>query len=160
MIHIFQPLYFAICFSWQEFVFIYMNKAKGFLNFGFQKEGMNLLLSSGGLVAKSCLTLTSPWTVACLVPLTVEFSRQEYWSGLPFPSLKVKVTESCPTLCDPHIVHGFIQARILEWVAFSVLQQIFPIQESNQVLLHCRWILYQLSYQGNPLLSSKMLLYL
>ena len=27
-----------------------------------------------------------PWTVACQAPLSVEFSRQEYWSGLPFPS--------------------------------------------------------------------------
>ena len=31
--------------------------------------------------------------------------------------VKVKVTQSCPTLCDP-IVHGILQARILEWVAF------------------------------------------
>ena len=31
----------------------------------------------------------------------------------------------------------------------SLLQRIFPIQESNQGLLHCRWILYQLSYQGS-----------
>ena len=30
----------------------------------------------------------------------------------------------------------------------SLLQQIFPTQESNQGLLHCRWILYQLSYDG------------
>ena len=30
----------------------------------------------------------------------------------------------------------------------SVLQGIFPTQESNRGLLHCRWILYQLSYQG------------
>ena len=140
MIHIFQPLHFAICFSWQEFVFIYMNKAKGVLNFGFQKEGMNLLLPSGGLVTKSCPTLESPWTVACLVPLTMEFSRQEYWSGLPLPSPKVKVTQSCPTLW-PHTIHGVLQARILDWVAFSLLQRIFPIQESNQVLLHCRRIL-------------------
>ena len=31
----------------------------------------------------------------------------------------VKVTQSCPTLCDPkdYTVHGFLQARILEWVA-------------------------------------------
>ena len=29
----------------------------------------------------------TPWTVACLAPLSMEFSRQEYWSGLPFPSL-------------------------------------------------------------------------
>jgi hypothetical protein len=29
----------------------------------------------------------TPWTVACQAPLYMEFSRQEYWSGLPFPSL-------------------------------------------------------------------------
>ena len=40
----------------------------------------------GGLVAKSCLNLATPWTVACQAPLSMEFSRQEYWSGLPFPS--------------------------------------------------------------------------
>ena len=38
-----------------------------------------------GLVAKSCLILTSPWTVACQAPLSMGFSRQEDWSGLPFP---------------------------------------------------------------------------
>ena len=27
----------------------------------------------------------TPWTVACQAPLFMEFSRQEYWSGLPFP---------------------------------------------------------------------------
>ena len=34
--------------------------------------------------------------------------------------MKVKVTQSCPTLCDPmdYKVHGILQARILEWVAF------------------------------------------
>ena len=32
----------------------------------------------------------------------------------------------------------------------SLLQQIFPTQESNQGLLHCRRILYQVSYQGSP----------
>ena len=40
----------------------------------------------GGLVAKSFLTLATPWTVACQAPLSMGFSRQEYWSGLPFPS--------------------------------------------------------------------------
>ena len=28
----------------------------------------------------------TPWTIAGLAPLSMEFSRQEYWSGLPFPS--------------------------------------------------------------------------
>ena len=32
----------------------------------------------------------------------------------------------------------------------TFLQQIFPTQELNQGLLHCRQILYQLSYQGSP----------
>ena len=34
--------------------------------------------------------------------------------------------------------------------SLSLLQQIFPTQESNRGLLHCRQILYQLSYQGSP----------
>ena len=34
--------------------------------------------SGGGLVAKLCPTLATPWTVACQAPLSVEFSRQEY----------------------------------------------------------------------------------
>ena len=45
-----------------------------------------LIFSGGGLVAKSCLTLVTPWTAACQAPLSMGFSRQEYWSGLPFPS--------------------------------------------------------------------------
>ena len=106
--------------------------------------------------------------------------------------VKVQVTQSWPTFCDPmaYIVHGILQARILEWVAFpfsgnlpnpgieprspalqadslpaepqgkpknigvgslSLLQWIFPTQESNWGLLHCRQILYQLSYQGSSL---------
>ena len=35
--------------------------------------------------------------------------------------------------------------------SLSLLQGIFPTQELNQDLLHCRWILYQLSYQGSPI---------
>ena len=37
-------------------------------------------------VTQSCLTLCDPWTIAHQVPLTLGFSRKEYWSGLPFPS--------------------------------------------------------------------------
>ena len=38
------------------------------------------------LVVQSCLTLATPWTVTHQTPLSMEFSRPEYWSGLPFPS--------------------------------------------------------------------------
>ena len=40
----------------------------------------------GGSVAKSCPTLVTPWTIAHQAPLSMGFSRQEYWSGLPFLS--------------------------------------------------------------------------
>ena len=35
---------------------------------------------------KLCPTLVTPWTVACQAPLSIGFSRQEYWNGLLFPS--------------------------------------------------------------------------
>ena len=37
-------------------------------------------------IAQSCLILCDPWTVAHQAPLSMGFSRQEYWGGLPFPS--------------------------------------------------------------------------
>ena len=45
-----------------------------------------LKVGGGGFIAKLCPTLATPWTVAWQAPLSVGFSRQEYWSGLPFPS--------------------------------------------------------------------------
>ena len=42
--------------------------------------------SGGGLGTESSPTLAAPWTVSCQAPLAMGFSRQEYWSGLPFPS--------------------------------------------------------------------------
>ena len=101
-------------------------------------------------------------------------------------TMKVKVTQWCPTLCDPmdYTVHRILQARILEWASIPFSRgssqprdwtwvscivggfftiwatreaqeywsgyQIFPSQEPNLGLLHCRWILYKLSYQGSP----------
>ena len=72
--------------------------------------------------------------------------------------------QSCLTLCHPmdcsppgSSVYGILQARILEWV-FHLFQGIFPIQGSNPGLLHCRWVLYCLSYQGSPLPTLLLLL--
>ena len=44
-----------------------------------------ILYESESEIAQSCLSAT-PWTVAYEAPPSMEFSRQEYWSGLPFPS--------------------------------------------------------------------------
>ena len=82
------------------------------------------------------------------------FFRQEYWSGLPFPSpgdlpdpgIKPKSpalqVDSLPSEPPEKPKNNIVGCR-------SLLQGIFPTQESNWSLLHCRWILYQ-SYQGSP----------
>ena len=48
------------------------------------------------------------------------------------------------------IVHGILQARILEWVAVPFSRGSSQTKGSNPGLPHCRWILYQLSHQGSP----------
>ena len=64
-----------------------------------------IFLSPGGgdgVVAKLSPTLVTLWTVALQAPLSMGFSRQEYWSQLPFPSpedLPIPGTEhGCPAL--------------------------------------------------------------
>ena len=65
-------------------------------------------------------SVTSSATASC--PYSIAF--QIGWSVLPAVPAnelgKVKVAQSCPTLCDPrdYTVHGNLQARILEWAAF------------------------------------------
>ena len=64
----------------------------------------------------------------------------------------VLAAQLCPTCWDSTdfslpgpSVHGILQARILEWIA--ILQGIFTTQNTNPGLLHCRQILYHLSYK-------------
>ena len=72
-------------------------------------------------------------------------------------SLTVSVAQPCLTLCDPmdYTVHGLLQGRILEWVAFPFSRGIFLTQGLNPGLPHCRQILYQLSHQESPLMFLK-----
>ena len=88
-------------------------------------------------------------------PPAVEAQCPNHWTTREDPLrgfLKVKVAQSCLTLCNPTdcTIHGTILARILEWVAYSLLQGIFPTQGLNSGLLHSRQILYQLSHEGSP----------
>ena len=112
--------------------------------------------------------------------------------------MKVKVSQSCPTLCNPmdYTVHGILQARILKWVACSSFRgspqlrdqiqvsciaggfftswatreaqehwsgwpipslEDLPDQELSWGLLHCRRILYQLSYKGSLIISLTLI---
>ena len=115
-------------------------------------------------------------TVALQVPLSVGFPRQEYWSRLPFPSQEILANpgmepvspalqvDSLPVCClgsPQYRVYG--QKKDTQKPNYSpwnflgqntrvgslfLLQRIFPTQGSNPGLLHCRWILYQLSHKG------------
>ena len=51
--------------------------------------------------------------------------------------LCVKITQLCPTLCDPmdHVVHGILQARILEWVAIPISRWFYQPRDWTQVSL-------------------------
>ena len=63
--------------------------------------------------------------------------------------VKVKVVSDC---LRPHGLYSpwNSSGQNIGVGSLSLLQGIFLTQESNQSLLHCRQILYQLSYQGNP----------
>ena len=65
----------------------------------------------------------------------------------------MKVAQSCPTLCDLRNSPG----QNTGVSGLSLLQEIFPAQRLNPGLLNCRQILYQLSYQGSPNSSSRLL---
>ena len=112
----------------------------------------------------------TPWTVALQAPLSMEISRQEYWNGLPFSSLghlHPGIETGSPTLqadsfwSEPTgkpMSYAILRLkRKLEVGSLSLLQGNFLTQESNQGLLHCRRILYQLSYPGSPELTINVL---
>ena len=65
---------------------------------------------------------------------------------------KVKVAQSCLTLCNAMDLYNpwNSSGQNTGVGSFSHLQRIFPTQESNPGLPHCRWIFYQLSHKRSP----------
>ena len=59
-----------------------------------KKKKLSLVTALSGtvLVAQSLQVFATPQSVAHQAPLSMQFSRQEYWSGLPFPSLRLSGT--------------------------------------------------------------------
>ena len=83
------------------------------------------------------------------------FCKQEYWSGLPFPPpgdlFKPGSEPRSPAVqADSLPSESPGKPKKTGVGSLSLFQGVFPTQESNQDILHCRWILYQLSYQGSP----------
>ena len=84
----------------------------------------------------------------------LEFSRPEDWSGQPFPSpgdLPNPGIEprSLTLQADSLPAEPQGKPKYTGVGSLSLLQVIFPTQGLNQGLLHCKQILYQLSYQGS-----------
>ena len=73
------------CCHIASLMYLLIPVVKGILNPGHPCS-LSLCTASESEVAQSCPTLMTPRTVAYQVPPSLGFSRQEYWSGLPFPS--------------------------------------------------------------------------
>ena len=63
-------------------------------------------------------SLPASWTVACQTPLSLELFRQEYCSGELFPSTGDLSSPGVNCSLPDSSVHGILQARIPEWVAY------------------------------------------
>ena len=108
------------------------------------------------LKSLSCVRLVvTPWTIACQAPLCMGIlqARTLEWVAMPSygrPS-QAGIKPRSPTLQVDSLPAETQRKPMNTGVdSLSLLQWIFPTQESNQGLLHCMWILYQLSYEGSP----------
>ena len=94
------------------------------------------------LSLQSCPTLYRPWTVGRQSPLSMGFSRQEYWSGLPFPSPG--------NLPDPGIKPAFLLSPALAGGFFTTR----ATWDANVVLIIVMWkILDRNIFQFLPLMT-------
>ena len=97
---------------------------------------------------------SSQWGFICVIIKLLLFPLH-HPNSLPLRCLKglctslwkVKVTQSCLSLCKPMDCIEFSSPEY-QSSSLSLLQGIFPIQGLNPGLLHCRQILYQLSHKG------------
>ena len=99
------------------------------------------------------------WTVVCQAPLSMGILQAEYWSGLPCPPPgdfpKPGIEPKSPALqVDSLLTEPPEKPKNTGVGSLSLLQGVSWTQESNWDLLHYRWILYQLSYQGSPIVQQ------
>ena len=103
----------------------------------------NLLIGLRATHTQDDLTSTSfNVSLKTLCPDTVLFtcSGGKHLLGPPFNPLKVKIPQLCPTLCNSmgyslldSSVHGILQARMLEWIAFSFSRGSSQPRDQTQV---------------------------
>ena len=147
-----------------------------FVSFPSSLRAHRLTLGGGYMAAILMIMISFVYFVSTCVSLDNSFPsvRQEpilgTWKGFPFCNNIAEilsnlpkvifvclVAHSCPALCNPldcslpgSSVHGISLGKNTGVDCHTLLQGIFLTWESNWGLLHCRQILYQLSYQGSP----------
>ena len=97
----------------------------------------------------------TPWTVAHHFPLSVGFSRQKYWSGLPFPSPIFSSVQSLshvrlfatPCTVAYQVPLSVGPGKNTRVGCHALLQGIFPTLGLNPGLPHCWQTLYHLSHK-------------
>ena len=117
---------------------------------GVEKEQVTIQNLMKWKSLRSVWLFVTPWTMQ-----SMEFSGLEYWSGSPFPSPgdlpNPRIKPSSLTLqADSLPAEPQGKPKITGVGSLSLYQQIFPTQELNQGLLHCRQVLYQLSLSVKP----------
>ena len=123
-------------------------------------------VKSQSKVTQSCLTVSDPmdYSLPGFSIHGILQARVLEWGAIAFSETSPRDTnfksesESHSVMSDSLQPHGLYSPwnfpdQNTGVGSPSLLQGIFPTQGSNWGLLHCRWILYQLSYQGNPKLS-------
>ena len=104
-----------------------------------------LLLLSHFSHVRLCVT---PETAAHQAPPFLGFSRQEHWSGLPFPSpmRESEFAQSCLTLSNSmdcslpgSSIHGICQARVLVWVAIAFSKIQYSSSQNHRRIYYRNW---------------------
>ena len=67
----------------------------------------------------------------------VQILAESFWDNIERKKVEVKITQSCPTLCEPMdcTIHGVLQDRILEWVVFPFSKGSSQLRDLTQVSL-------------------------
>ena len=106
------------------------------------------------LVAQLCLTLWIPWVVAHQIPMSMEFSRQESWNGLPFPHPEMEpkspalladpLLSETPGKPSPFYIYQFASASsklpLLSSPSISLLAATSLFSMSVSLLLFCSYV--------------------
>ena len=96
----------------------------------------------GGLAAKSCPTLATPWAVTCQAPLSIGFSRQEYWSDFAISFSRAS-----------------FQPRIWTWIS-CVAGRFFTDWATREAPFHCIYVhLFKIYYLIEGKLLYRILLF-